>query len=128
MMIFEVSLCPVPYVRMTQRGKWVKQDARKYLASQGQIRQALHSIMSREGWGLIHSGQPLVVRIDIVHSHGFHGRDLDNEAKAILDAAQGVVFENDRWVDGIFLTRKRDVVGCGFILNVERLEHEREEN
>jgi len=124
--IFEVNLCPKPYVRMTRRGKWVKKDAQEYLTRQRRIRRALHSIMAREGWSLIRSGQPLAVRIDLVHSHGFHGRDLDNEAKAILDAAQGVVFENDRWVDDLFLTRKRDVVGCGFILNVERLEHERE--
>jgi Holliday junction resolvase RusA-like endonuclease len=85
---------------MTQRSKWTSR-ARRYLDSQHELALAFRVAMSRSGWMMIQRGNPLHVTIIIEHAGGFHNRDLDNEVKAILDAAQGVVFEDDRWVDDI---------------------------
>ena len=59
------------------------------------------------GREMINRHQPLSVRIFIYHDHGFNNRDLDNECKAILDTAQGIVFEDDRWIDHIQAYRRR---------------------
>lgn len=88
-----------PYVRMTQRGKWVKPEAQAYLASKTIMAHQMKKQMLELEWEMIPRGIPLTVRIAIWRTR--HNRDLDNEVKAILDAAQGVVFEDDRWVDAI---------------------------
>ena len=106
-MQFRLNLCFKPYVRMTQKGKWVKPHAQAYLSSQHEIAHALKTAMAENGWTTIPRGEPLSAVMRIRHNHGFNNRDLDNEIKAILDAAQGVVFEDDRWIDGIGVTRKR---------------------
>ena len=61
----------------------------------------------RPGRQMIARRKPIIVSIYIFHDHGFHNRDLDNETKAILDAAQGIVFEDDRWIDEIQAYRRR---------------------
>ena len=94
-----------PYVRMTQAGKWVKREAQQYLASKDAL--ALQFATSMLDRPCIPRGVPLIVDIHITHSGGFHHCDLDNQAKAILDAAQGIVFEDDRWVDRLSCKRER---------------------
>lgn len=93
-----------PYVRMTQRGKWVNPQAREYLASKDRLARQFQEQMTGK-WMHIERGAPLQVNIYIMHAGGFHNRDLDNEVKAILDAMQGVVFDDDRWVDCIVADR-----------------------
>jgi crossover junction endodeoxyribonuclease RusA len=93
-----------PYVRMTQRGKWVKPQAREYLASKDRLAQQFQEQLAGN-WSCVERGTPLRIEIAITHAGGFHNRDLDNEIKAILDAAQGVVFDDDRWVDLIVAAR-----------------------
>jgi len=87
-----------PYVRMTQRGKWVKPAAQEYLSSKAALALQFRQQMAGE---MIERGSPLSASIEIEHAQRFNHRDLDNEVKAILDAAQGVVFENDCWIDQI---------------------------
>lgn len=106
-MYFTLNLCFKPYVRMTQNGKWVKPEAQAYLSSQHEIAHTLKVLMAEKGWTMISRGKPLSAMMRIRHSHGFNNRDLDNEIKAIMDAAQGVVFEDDRWIDSIGATRER---------------------
>lgn len=88
---------PVPYVRMTQRGKFVDPAAKRYLASKEAIALQLRSQMrGREPFGR----EPLVVALWFHYVDGAdHRRDLDNEIKAVLDAANGIVYEDDRWID-----------------------------
>ena len=52
---------------------------------------------------MIPRGTPLAVEIYIHPAN--HRRDIDNELKALLDAAQGIVFEDDRWVDEVTIQR-----------------------
>lgn len=85
-----------PYVRMTGRGKYVKKNAQRYIKSQ----EALH-------WELIRQFKAA----DLFLSNGFFKvsgkfviakregiKDIDNLGKAVLDAAQGIIFDNDKQV------------------------------
>ena len=108
MMYFRLETCFRPYVRMTRGGKWVKPEAQEYLSSQRNLANEFKRQMDAEGFTMISRGVPIeVMRLAIYHAHGFHNRDLDNEIKAVLDAAQGVVFEDDRWIDEISAWRER---------------------
>jgi len=94
-----------PYVRMTQRGKFVKKNAQEYLASKEAIRWQLRQQM--EEGQMLPERTPLAVCLVFNYDGGFHNRDLDNTVKAALDAAQGIVFPDDRWVDVIYAKRVR---------------------
>lgn len=91
-----------PYVRMTQRSKYVNPEAKEYLSSKVAMALAFKQQISHP-FGRV----PLAVNISITHAGGFHNRDLDNEIKAIFDACNGVVWEDDRWVDRVTASRKR---------------------
>lgn len=97
--------CFVPYVRMTQRGKFVQPRAQEYLDSQMAMGLQFKTCMKDKM--IVARRKPLSVAIYIFHDHGFNNRDLDNEVKAILDAAQGIVFEDDRWIDHLQAFRRR---------------------
>lgn len=91
-----------PYVRMTQRGKWVKKNAQDYLASKATLKDLLGLQMVGK---LRLEKTPCHVDIIIISTKKFHNKDLDNQVKAILDAMNGVVFDDDRWVDKITAAR-----------------------
>ena len=96
----------VPYVRMTQRGKYVKRDAQRYLASQEALALQLKNFMQNNGFNMIPKGNPIRVTMTYyAPTNPGHGADLDNQLKAILDACKGIVFEDDRWVDSINIQR-----------------------
>jgi len=103
---FEVEGRFLPYVRMTQRGKWVKARAREYLASQDALSWELRRQMVENGWERIPKGVPLEVEVWIEQTERLHTKDFDNELKAVVDAAEGVVYENDRWIDRCFIDRR----------------------
>lgn len=98
----------VPYTRMTQGSKWTPR-ARRYLDWQGAARLELRAQMATHGWQMIPRGEPLQAWICIRPVS--HRRDLDNCIKAVLDAAQGVVFEDDRWIDQITAWQARGETG-----------------
>jgi len=98
-----------PYVRMTQKGKWVKPQAQEYLASKEALQWQFRQQM--KGRFIIPRG--ISLGIDIRITPVSHRRDIDNEAKALLDAAQGIVFEDDRWVDFLLVFRDRGDRGDG---------------
>ena len=100
---FQLAAKPVPYVRMTQRGKFVRPEAKRYLASKAalgyQMREQMHG---HEPFKRV----PLEVVINFQYERGAdHRRDLDNEVKAVLDAGNGIVWEDDRWIDSIVAVR-----------------------
>lgn len=91
-----------PYVRMTQRSMHADPQAQKYLAEKFVIGHSLKRQIDGDCPALPRS-TPLAVHLEIAGAD--HGRDLDNEAKAILDVAQGIVYPDDRWIDHITATR-----------------------
>lgn len=97
-----------PYVRMTQRGKFVKKEAQDYLASKAALGYALRVQMRAE------EAQPL----EAYQTFEFNMRyfapdvyryDLDNLIKAVLDAAQNIVFPDDRYCVDIVASKARAV-------------------
>lgn len=99
-----------PYVRMTRRGKWVKPDAIAYQASQDALKYQIREQLQEKGhrtddFPIFKNQQPLRAMLTICVSRNLHAKDLDNQIKAILDAAQGLIFENDLWVDSISAER-----------------------
>ena len=103
-----------PYVRMTQKSKFYGQAA-EYLASQDAVRVQLRQQMTANAWEMLPGQTPLSVSIVIYHKGGLHGRDCDNEMKAILDAMSGIVYPDDRWIDVLRAERVKDVDDVTFI-------------
>lgn len=96
-----------PYVRMTQRGKWVDPQAREYMASKTRLALTLKQEMNISGYVPIPSKVPFVVSLTY-QAPNVYQFDLDNVLKAVMDAAQGVVFPDDRWcVEVQHLTKQR---------------------
>lgn len=83
MITFTVPGRPVPAVRMTQRGKWVKRDAGHYLAYKGQIGWAARSAEVKRLDG------PVEVEA-VAYLYGRREPDVDNLAKAFLDVLTGI--------------------------------------
>ena len=82
---------PIPAVRMTQRGKYVKDRAQKYLAYKDAV-----------GWaakleGCTITKDAVAVEVHIYLAGGKEG-DADNYAKAICDSLNGIAWEDDRQV------------------------------
>jgi len=91
-----------PYVRMTRRGKWGSPQAQEYLASKAAIQMQLKEQMrGRERLGRV----PIQVRIFISVADRLHTKDLDNQTKSLMDACNGIVWDDDRWVDCIEVKR-----------------------
>lgn len=95
---------PIPYKRMTQRGKHVKASAQKYLAYKNRV-----------GW--IAKGQGIRVekraRIGVkVYLYGSTTKfgmdgDIDNYLKAALDGLNGIAFEDDREITSVWAEKLR---------------------
>lgn len=81
----------MPAVRMTRRGKWVKDRAQKYLA----YKDAVGWAAKQACFDLIHG--PVRVEIDI-YLKGQRAGDVDNYAKSILDGCNGLIWVDDRQV------------------------------
>lgn len=92
----------IPYVRMTQRGKWVDERAQEYLSNKDELARQFR----RQCPEMLPEQKPLLM-VAIIETPTPHKGDLDNICKAILDAAQGIVFRNDCWIDMISIQRKR---------------------
>ncbi len=96
-----------PYVRMTRRGQWVDAQAQEYKASQSAIAWQFKEQMLEQGWAMLPARTPLRISILIEMPRRVHCQDADNQIKALIDAAQGVVFPNDLWIDSIQAVRRR---------------------
>jgi Holliday junction resolvase RusA-like endonuclease len=81
---------------------WVKPEAQEYLASKAAIALQFRSQMAG---GEMIGRHPLGVEILFCRTGGFHHCDLDNLVKGVLDAANGIVYADDRWIDSIIANR-----------------------
>ena len=102
---FKIKNYIVPAVRMTQGSKWNTRSQR-YLASQTKIGYQLKHQMRDNDWEMLPNSTPLKCAIRVHRKGGLHTCDLDNIVKAILDAAQKIVFKNDLWIDEIEARRE----------------------
>ena len=103
MMVFLIEGKIKPYVRMTRRGKWTSKRAQEYLASQAAIKWQLKEQV--RGRDPLPERTPLMARVELWVSERLHCADIDNQIKAVLDAAQGIVFHNDLWIDELHVER-----------------------
>ncbi len=94
-----------PYVRMTQRGKYVDREAIEYRGLKDALAHSLRAEMRECGYEMF-GRRPLRVHIWLTTERGLHRCDVDNLEKAILDACKGIVFEDDRWIDDLHITRE----------------------
>lgn len=105
-----------PYVRMTQSGKFVKASARQYMASKNAIGWELKARMTENGWEMLPAKTRVAVQITIFRQDSLEKRDVDNSVKAIMDACNGVVWEDDKQVDCIIATRQAGKDGFGLVV------------
>ncbi|GAW28973.1 RusA family crossover junction endodeoxyribonuclease [Carboxydocella sp. ULO1] len=117
---FEVPGRPVPAVRMTQRGKFVKQRAQQYIAYKELV--TWYAIKA----GIKRINGPVAVEI-IIYLADKKAGDWDNYGKAITDALNKVAYKDDRQiVDGRVIKRlcdkgeERAVVRIWKVEEVER--------
>lgn len=97
-----------PYVRMTRRGKFTDPAAGEYISSQRALAWQYRAQMQAGGWSMLPGKTPLRCEIKIRMKANLHRSDIDNQAKALIDAAQGIVFDNDLWIDTLTVTRALD--------------------
>lgn len=95
-----------PAVRMTQRSKHCDPQAADYLVSKQAINWQLLSQMADNGWDILPGQTPLSVSLVFEFPGGWHNADLDNQIKAVVDAANGIVWPDDRWIDNLHAARK----------------------
>jgi len=101
---------------MTRRGKWGSPQAQEYLSSKAAIQMQLKEQMrGRERLGR----EPLRVRVIFSVADRLHTKDLDNLLKAVMDACNGIVWDDDRWVDEIFAMRYMDGHPDGALAQME---------
>jgi Holliday junction resolvase RusA-like endonuclease len=93
-----------PYVRTTQRQKWVDPAYQKYSNAKQQIRAATVDAMNRQGIEQF-AREPLRLALFINVPKAMHRRDLSNILKGVEDGAQHAAYKNDAWIDQIVTTR-----------------------
>lgn len=93
-----------PYVRMTQRSKFVDTAAKNYMHNQKLLKYFMIQTMNI-GKLKMFENVPLACDLSFQLTQ-VHKADLDNLIKAVLDAGTGIVYANDAWIDSINARRK----------------------
>lgn len=88
----------IPYVRMTQRGKFADPRAQAYLVNQLDLKWQLKQQMQEKDLQMLPSKTPLAVELQ-VGTKTLRSGDLDNFFKAVADAANKIVYPDDCWID-----------------------------
>jgi Holliday junction resolvase RusA-like endonuclease len=116
--VFQIEIDPMGAVRMTQRGKWVKPNAIRYLNYKDNIVTQLKRQMKRET--LYNAPLNIMLRFDMLMPKSWSDKkkkemlgkpcdvkpDFDNLIKGLADAANKVVWTDDAKVTaGGFLLR-----------------------
>jgi len=86
---------PVPYTRMTQKGKWVRKDAGRYLNYKNHVTACAMEQGIRLG-----DITRLKVTVYLFGKTTPFGRDgdVDNYLKAAMDALNGIAYKDDRQI------------------------------
>lgn len=122
----------IPYVRMTNKGKYLSPRAARYLQSQSELKDKLMDVIKYEydhGERTLYTHEvnakvdgrsipielmlpipaqtPFSAEINFYFSPSkeYHYCDLDNLVKAVMDAGNKVVYGDDRWCDSITASR-----------------------
>lgn len=104
---------PVPAVRMTQRGKFVKERAQQYINYKNHVAWVARTKIKNPFTG------PVIIKIK-VYVRG-KGGDWDNYAKAICDGLNKIAYKDDSQI------RKGQVEIISCSKNEQRVEIEIEE-
>ncbi len=102
MIEFVVPGRPVPAVRMTQRGKWVRPEAQRYLDYKEFIGWLAKRHFSKRFMG------PIKLCVEAYIDGGRPG-DLDNIVKSIQDGLNGIAWKDDCQVVEIHARRHKGV-------------------
>jgi crossover junction endodeoxyribonuclease RusA len=105
-LFFRIEGRPMPAVRMTRRSKFVDPRAQAYLASKTDIQYQLKAQMIEKDYKMLAGQTPLGVVIAVSYTSHKNNHDLDNIVKNLQDSMQGIVYQNDCWIDHISATRK----------------------
>jgi Holliday junction resolvase RusA-like endonuclease len=119
---FTLSGAIKPYVRMTQRSQWKDRQALEYKISQVALKVQFRNQMSLLGVDPLPEHTPLSLELDFVVSQNLHTKDIDNMTKAVIDAAQRIVFRNDCWIDRVTVSRRlgdQDIANVTFAVLAE---------
>ena len=83
----------------------------KYIVSQSAIEIQYANQMALNDWEILPARTPLSISILVfMPANHLHCQDADNQLKALIDAAKGIVFPSDMWIDEIFFTRHTDIL------------------
>ncbi|MEW6096233.1 MAG: RusA family crossover junction endodeoxyribonuclease [bacterium] len=94
-----INIEPCPYVRMTQRGKYVKWNAQKYLGWKVHFGYLLRQYLIQTKYQGEFYSNLLKMSGEIYLPIGKYNRvDLSNLVKAIEDACQGILYKNDKQI------------------------------
>ena len=100
----------VPYVRMTQRSKWVDPKAQRYLAAKDDLAKEMLAVR-------VNARQEIIgrvpFRVAMVFGEVRHTMDTDNLIKGVCDSGNGILWEDDRWCDAVHGIRR---TGEGLLL------------
>jgi Holliday junction resolvase RusA-like endonuclease len=94
-----------PAVRMTQRSKWVNEQAIEYRENKEILRGMIVEKMNENGWPKIPERTPFYVMVIYRVTNRLHNHDIDNVMKSIMDACKGAVYPDDRWCDSLEIER-----------------------
>ncbi len=94
---------PVPWARARRKGKQYftapKQEAAKH-----RVRAAAHNAARKAGWDL--TGKAVGISIHIYARSGQASRpDLDNYAKLVMDAIQGILIKDDCQIVSVTMSK-----------------------
>ena len=99
-MTFILDFPIIPYTRMTRFGKFADPRARAYLANKRAIQLCLKQQMVQANWIMLPAKTSLSFALEIWRPK-IHTADLENIGKALMDAANKIVYPDDRWIDAI---------------------------
>jgi Holliday junction resolvase RusA-like endonuclease len=117
-----IKMDVIPYVRMTQRSKYVDDRAIAYQDWMAHFRIEIHKKLMKQNYPQLLKKQPMYAMIYFYEKKVRHNRDLDNMLKAVMDACQGVLFRNDMWFDQIETVRVASEDGPAVIIELGYLD------
>ena len=127
----DIHATVVPYTRMTQRGKYVKPNALRYLASQKELK-LLMSIANhnREYYKMYYVPEKCPFGVQMTfYVNRLHYCDLDNLLKAVMDAGNGILYKDDMWCDEFGKTKRVLIEGEPYVrLTIYPLEEQHDKN